>query len=357
MSQVKWIKIYTDIFNDEKTMLIESLPEADAIIVIWFKLLCLAGKQNNHGVFLIADRIPYTDEMFATIFRRNINIVRLALRTFEEFGMIEIINGVVTIPNWEKHQQLDKLERKTEYMRTYMQEYRAKQKLLAQNAENSDTGETNCKTNGETNGESNCKTNSEVNEETNCKTNSELTSKANVSPLDKIRLDKNRLDNLCIVQKKLNDTEQIDTESDFVDVESVENSETDIQLRETDSEFERLWELYPRKQNKQAAKTAYAKALRSGVTNAEIEAGIIRYCQYILNNNKDREFIKLGSTWFENRCWEDEYTEEELSGKKSPPPGCDPDRGYWDKNGKWQTTSYSLKQMESFANKFTIPQK
>ena len=48
MSDVKWIKITTGIFDDDKILLIESLPEADSIIVIWFKLLCLAGKQNNN---------------------------------------------------------------------------------------------------------------------------------------------------------------------------------------------------------------------------------------------------------------------------------------------------------------------
>ncbi|HFI0901946.1 TPA: phage replisome organizer N-terminal domain-containing protein, partial [Streptococcus suis] len=38
-SEIKWIKIVTDIFDDEKILLIESLPEADTIIVVWFKLL------------------------------------------------------------------------------------------------------------------------------------------------------------------------------------------------------------------------------------------------------------------------------------------------------------------------------
>ena len=93
------------------------MPDADAIIVIWFKLLCLAGKTNNSGVFIMADKIPYTEEMFATIFRRNINTVRLALQTFEKFGMIKIIDNVVTIPNWGKHQSLDQLESKKKYMR------------------------------------------------------------------------------------------------------------------------------------------------------------------------------------------------------------------------------------------------
>ena len=86
MAEVKWIKIVTDIFDDEKILLIESMPDADSIIVIWFKLLCLAGKNNNSGVFTLNDKIPYTDEMFATIFRRPLNTVRMALKVFEQYG-------------------------------------------------------------------------------------------------------------------------------------------------------------------------------------------------------------------------------------------------------------------------------
>lgn len=131
MADVKWIKIVTDIFDDEKILLIESLPDADSLIVIWFKLLCLAGKQNNGGVFMINDRIHYTDEMFATIFRRPVNTVRFALDAFEQYGMIERINETVTIPNWEKHQQLDALEAGRENTRKRVAKHREKQKMLA----------------------------------------------------------------------------------------------------------------------------------------------------------------------------------------------------------------------------------
>lgn len=131
MAEVKWIKIVTDIFDDEKILLIESMPDSDSLIVIWFKLLCLAGKQNNGGVFLMSGRIPYTEEMFATIFRRPLNTVRLALKTFESYGMIEIINNAVTIPNWEKHQQLDALEMARDATRRRVAKHREKQKLLA----------------------------------------------------------------------------------------------------------------------------------------------------------------------------------------------------------------------------------
>ena len=143
MAEVKWIKITTDIFDDEKILLIESLPDAYAIITVWFKLLCLAGKQNNSGVFMLG-QMPYTDTMLATIFRMKESTVTMALRTFEQFGMVEIVDGVITIPNWGKHQNLDQLESKKEYMRGYMAEYRQKQKALT-------GGKTNSKTNSKTN--------------------------------------------------------------------------------------------------------------------------------------------------------------------------------------------------------------
>ncbi len=143
MADVKWIKITTDIFDDEKILLIESLPDSYAIITVWFKLLCLAGKQNNSGVFMMG-RIAYTDKMLATIFRMKETTVTMALQTFEQFGMIEIVDGVITIPNWGKHQNLDQLESKKEYMRNYMKEYREKQRLLT-------AGKPSCKTNSKSN--------------------------------------------------------------------------------------------------------------------------------------------------------------------------------------------------------------
>ena len=151
MSDVKWIKITTDIFDDEKILLIESMPDSYEIIVVWFKLLCLAGKQNNSGVFLLNDRIPYTESMLATIFRMKESTVRLALKTFEEFGMVELIDGVITIPNWNKHQNLDQLEKRKEYMRDYMKERRKKQNLIATTATQEDVSKVNDKVNGKPN--------------------------------------------------------------------------------------------------------------------------------------------------------------------------------------------------------------
>ena len=128
MSEVKWIKISTGIFDDEKILLLENLPEGDSIITIWFKLLILAGKQNNDGVFILTDKIAYTDEMLSAIFRRKVEVVRLALKAFEQFGMIEIVEGVITIPNWNKYQSLDAYEKKKERDRIYQEKRRAEQR-------------------------------------------------------------------------------------------------------------------------------------------------------------------------------------------------------------------------------------
>lgn len=136
MADVKWIKITTDIFDDEKILLIESLPDAYSIIVVWFKLLCLAGKQNNSGVFVLG-RIAYTEKMLAAIFRMKESSVTMALRTFEEFGMVEIVDGVITIPNWNKHQSLDAYEKKKERDRLYQAERRAAQKALVKKSSDS----------------------------------------------------------------------------------------------------------------------------------------------------------------------------------------------------------------------------
>jgi predicted phage replisome organizer len=134
MNNIKWIKITTDIFDDEKILLIENMPEHDSIIVIWFKLLALAGKSNNNGVFMLSEKIPYTDEMLASVFRRPLATVRLALNVFEKFGMIVTLQNVITIPNWEKHQNIDGLDKVRQQTRERVARCRAKQKNLVEMA-------------------------------------------------------------------------------------------------------------------------------------------------------------------------------------------------------------------------------
>jgi predicted phage replisome organizer len=111
VADVKWIKIVVDIFDDEKIRFIETLPNGDGIIVIWFKLVCLAGKSNCSGFLMMTDKIAYTDEILCSIFNRDIKLIKLALQTFERLDMIEITDNKIYLPNWEKHQSAEKLQK------------------------------------------------------------------------------------------------------------------------------------------------------------------------------------------------------------------------------------------------------
>lgn len=129
MADVKWIKIVTDIFDDEKIRFIETMPNGDEMIVIWLRLLCLCGKSNSGGLLMMTDKLAYTDEMLASIFSRDIKAIQLALTTFEKLDMIEIINNAIYITHWEKHQSLDKLETIKEQTRLRVAKYREQKKL------------------------------------------------------------------------------------------------------------------------------------------------------------------------------------------------------------------------------------
>ena len=130
MADVKWIKLATNIFDNRKIRQIECLPDGDAIIVVWVKLMCLAGNINDSGFVYFTKEIPYTDQMLAAQFNRPLTTVQLALRTFEQFEMIEVIDNVLRISNWEKYQSVDRLAEIREYNRIAKQKSREKQKLL-----------------------------------------------------------------------------------------------------------------------------------------------------------------------------------------------------------------------------------
>ena len=130
MADVKWIKLTTDIFENRKIRQIECLPDGDSIIVVWMKMLCLAGTINDSGMLYITKEIPYTEQMLAAQFGRPIATIQLALKVFEQFGMIEIVNDILHISNWEKYQNVDRLTELREYNRIAKQKSREKQKLL-----------------------------------------------------------------------------------------------------------------------------------------------------------------------------------------------------------------------------------
>lgn len=132
---VKWIKLATNMFEDEKIKQIRGLPQADTILVIWVELLCLAGKLNNDGIFIDTKQRPYTPQKFAASFGHDADTIKMALDELQDKDLIDIVDGIVTIPNWGKNQSIDKLRKQREYQREYKRAYRQRQKALIEGAE------------------------------------------------------------------------------------------------------------------------------------------------------------------------------------------------------------------------------
>ncbi|MBY0853384.1 phage replisome organizer N-terminal domain-containing protein [Staphylococcus aureus] len=136
MGEVSWIKLKVGMFDDSKIKYIEALPERDTIITIWVKLLTLSGKYNEQGYIMLSENLPYNEEMLANEFNRPINSIRLAIQTFETLGMIEKVNGVIKVTNWEKHQSLDSKAKHKEKNKLRQQRYRERQKKLLEEKSN-----------------------------------------------------------------------------------------------------------------------------------------------------------------------------------------------------------------------------
>ena len=129
MAEVKWIKLSSDVFENRKIRQIEALPDHDAIIVIWFKILCLAGNINDNGNLCFTSEIPYTDQMMATQFNRPLSTVQMALSVFQKFGMVEIVDDIIHVSNWEKYQNIEGLDKIREQTRLRTAKYRERKKL------------------------------------------------------------------------------------------------------------------------------------------------------------------------------------------------------------------------------------
>lgn len=157
MAEINWIKLRIDMFDDEKIKIIQSMPEGDSILVIWIRLIALAGKCNSNGFVLVEDEFPYSDEMLSVIFNKPLTTVRLALGTFEKFRMIEKTQKGIYITNFEKHQNVEGMDKIREQNRIRKQRERERKKALLLEESGQKTPELPCSENAENTGESvNC---------------------------------------------------------------------------------------------------------------------------------------------------------------------------------------------------------
>lgn len=91
------------------------------------------------------------------------------------------------------------------------------------------------------------------------------------------------------------------------------NAHQNARVSENDlkNEFENLWELYPNKKSKSKAMKSYIKARsrkQNPVTYEAVKKGIEAYNEHIKKTGVDIQYVKHGSTWFFQECWNDDYS-------------------------------------------------
>lgn len=82
--KLTWVKFHLDFFDDPRVKVIETMPESNTMIAIWFKLVALVGGQNTGGRFVLRtgrkeSEMPLNEEIIAGIVNESLTTVRLAL--------------------------------------------------------------------------------------------------------------------------------------------------------------------------------------------------------------------------------------------------------------------------------------
>ena len=103
----------------------------------------------------------------------------------------------------------------------------------------------------------------------------------------------------------------------FEGFEPLDPPESEVKRRKPTiaERFEALWAEYPKKNGKKNAFESYQRALKDGVTDEVIADGIKRYKEHIATKHTEDKYILIGSSYFQQRRWEDEYDARTADGK------------------------------------------
>lgn len=91
------------------------------------------------------------------------------------------------------------------------------------------------------------------------------------------------------------------------------NDDKKINLKHFEEEFEKLWSIYPNKKGKEEARKKYVSYRKNGTTYDEVALGLKKYIEYCKADKTEIKYIKHGSTWFNQKCWNDDYDIKETT--------------------------------------------
>ena len=131
MPDVDFFYVKTDVFDDEKIRLIESMPDSDTLLILWFKVIAQAARCNAEGWIYLKPGKPYSDEHLSTLWRRPINTVRLALKLFQDMEMVHRNGEGIFVTNFMMIQNANVLDRIRDATRQRVHRLRERRKLAS----------------------------------------------------------------------------------------------------------------------------------------------------------------------------------------------------------------------------------
>lgn len=261
-----WIKLKTDFFNQETIDFLLSQKNGCEYIVL-YQMLCL-NTANTNGVMAskIGEMIvPYDiNKIVRDTKYFDFDTVTVALELFKKLGLVyEEDDHVLKIANFAEMVGSEAANSNAQ-----------RQKRFRERHKNKELSVTN---------------NNALNNDNNVMENNEEI-EIDIRDRDKsidIDIEKDiEIDNEVIISKR----------NDKLSNEQLKN------------EFESIWSKYPRKQGKNNAYKAFVKARKKNTSPELIMAGLMNYLNYLRIEKIDPQFIKQGSTWFNQECWNDDYT-------------------------------------------------
>ena len=130
MSEISWVKITVDMFDNRKIKQIRGLPEGNNIVLVWIMLLTIAGRCNAGGMIFLTENIAYTAESLARELDFEVPFIKMAIDTLSHFGMIRCNDSEFSVVNWEEYQDVDGMERAKMLNRERQKRWRDNQKQL-----------------------------------------------------------------------------------------------------------------------------------------------------------------------------------------------------------------------------------
>lgn len=245
-----YLKLKENFYESEEMIILQSMPDgylySDILLKLYLRSLKSDGRLMFKGI------IPYTPTVLAQVVRHQIGTVEKALKIFKQLNLVEILdNGAIYMCDIQNFIGMSSNE--ADRQRLYYNKIKSEKTSLQADLQKS------------------CKKSYMIS-----------TPEIEIEKELKIEIEKN-----------------------------IPSKDTCVQIKKSQKEiengFNELWEQYPKKQGRAQAKKNYEKAIRSGVKHDEIKNGLMNFISYVKLKNIDYQYIPQGSTWFNQKRWEDDY--------------------------------------------------